>query len=130
MRLTKYVISFLFFAFQFGSLAHAVTKAECNDFSSNLNKEFPLRIDKHASVLNTMCVGANPIYLVYSVRVEDSSLKFSASQLNSIRQFQINTWCTTPSQVQLLRLLGIKYEYKDRSGRYLGETSFTIKDCR
>jgi hypothetical protein len=129
MRFIKFVISLLFFTFQFGSLAHAVTISECNAYATNLNKSFPQQIDSITSVVNTKCDGVDPIYLVYSMRVDTSLTKFSSSHLQVLRQTQLDTWCSSPSQLKLLKLIGIRYTYISSDKRYLGQTSFTVNDC-
>jgi hypothetical protein len=119
----------IFFVLQIVSTAQAITMSECNSFVTDLNKKFPQQVDSSTTVVSTKCDGVDPIYLVYSMRVETNLTKFSSSHLQMLRQTQIDSWCSSPSQLKLLKLIGIRYSYTSSDKRYLGQTSFTVNDC-
>ena len=129
MKPIKLALFTLFFIFQFGISAHALTMSECNAFASKLNKEFPQQADAVTTVLHAKCEGSDPIYLVYSMQVETALTKFTSTHIHTLRQNQIAFWCSSPGQYNLLKRVGIRYTYISTDKRYLGQTSFTVNDC-
>ena len=129
MGIIKFATLFVFFACQFIATASGLTIGECSAIAAKLNKEFPQQADSITTVMSAKCDGVDPIYLTYSMRVETALTKFSSSQLQTLRQGQIDSWCSSPSQYKLLQQVGIRYAYMSSDKRYLGQTSFDINDC-
>ena len=127
IRITQLLV---FLIFQFAATAQALTFSECNALAAKLNKQFPSRVDSSTTVLSTRCEGINPIYLVYEMKVDAPSSRFTASHATSLRNGQIDSWCSTSDLLKLLKLVGIRYVYTNSSSRQIGETSFTINDCK
>lgn len=126
----SYIRAFLFLILtSFFSISHGMTTAECNYLSSEINKDLPSRINAYSTAITSMCIGTQPIYLVYHLRAHYPKSQFDMNSFQHLRQGQINLWCSTPSQRRLLKQVGIKYVYFDSANIYIGETSFTFKDC-
>ena len=126
----SYIRAFLLLILtSFFSISHGMTTAECNYLSSEINKSLPSRINAYSTAVTSMCIGSKPIYLVYHLRAHYPKSQFDMNSLKELRQGQINSWCSTPAQRRLLKQVGIRYVYFDVANIYIGETSFTFKDC-
>lgn len=129
MKIIKSILPLLLFIFHFASPAYGATFNECTKLSASLNKDLPKEVDSITTALSTKCEGSDPVYLVYSMQVAAAVSKLSATQLQTLREDQIDFWCSSKSQYRLLKLVGIKYKYFNSVERYLGQTSFTANNC-
>jgi hypothetical protein len=112
------------------STAHAVSLADCGEYSSELNKSFPHRVDKLTTVGGTTCVpGKKRPVLMYRMLMDIEKAEANVQALESMRQSQLRTWCSEPNQLELFKLVDIKYSYIDRSGRFIGEINHAIESC-
>lgn len=107
----------------------AFTLKQCNAVASELNKLLPHRIDSISTAQSSVCLGNNPIYLQYRISLDTTKSNFSTIQLASLRTHQLNSWCTEPKLAKLLEVVAVRYVYVDKDGLYVGQTSFSEKEC-
>lgn len=125
----KIVYGLISIGFLFSASTHALTLKECNEVASELNKLLPHRIDATSTAVSSVCLGKNPMYLQYSISLDAAKSNFSAKQLQSHRSKQLNSWCSSPRLAKLLQLVAVRYIYSDKDGLYVGQTSFSAKEC-
>lgn len=112
--------------------AHAVSTAECSTFASEINKNFPARINSFITVTGTFCLPGNPKpTLAYRGEFDQRKSELLPNPMASIdKANQLNGWCTDPEQLPIFKMLDIKYIYYDRDGAYVGEVLHKIESCR
>jgi hypothetical protein len=124
------IVGITFIWWLLASHAHAITLAQCGDFASALNKNYPSRADNESTVLGAVCVpGSKRPSLIYRIRLDAKKSDITQTQIESTRQTQLQTWCTDPSQLKLFKLVDIGYMYTDSTGAFVGEISHAIENC-
>ena len=126
----------LFLCLIFFNLLHiksfAFSMADCNTLASEINKSFPMRIDKYNTIKNSMCLPDKGRFtLAYFISIDNSAAnKITIESITQGRPKIVNYWCTDPSQLELLKLVPISYQYSYENGRYLGEMNIDISNCK
>jgi hypothetical protein len=113
------------------SAVHAtVSFADCSAVASEMNKNFPQRVDKLTSINGTTCLsGSERPVLQYNMGLDMSKAEVPPNAIDSLKARILQGWCTDPNQSKLLKDVDIKYAYYDRSGAYVGEVMFGIENC-
>ncbi len=105
--------------------------SDCNELAALLNKDLPARIDRSTWVRNTLCVsGRKRVVLVYRMQSELTKDSVSPNLNSSLKSSQLNSWCTDPQMLPILKLADVKYVYSDARGVYVGEIYHAQEDCR
>jgi hypothetical protein len=69
--------------------------------------------------------------LAYFISIDNSAAnKITIESITQGRPKIVNYWCTDPSQLELLKLVPISYQYSYENGRYLGEMNIDISNCK
>ncbi|MFC7411636.1 hypothetical protein [Hydrogenophaga atypica] len=124
------LLAFSVFAGLLASSAHAVSFSDCIEYSSEINKFFPQRIDKLTTVTGTTCVpGRKKPSLMYRMRMDIKKSEADLSKKQELIDTQLKSWCSDPRQIELFKRLDIKYAYVDSSGDFIFETHLAIESC-
>ncbi len=112
--------------------AHAISTAECSSLTSELNKNYPSRINNFMTITGTFCLPGSPKpTLAYRGKFDQRKSELPPNPMASIdTDTQLKGWCTDPEQLNVFKLLNIKYIYYDREGAYVGEVLHKIESCR
>jgi len=110
----------------------AFSVADCNTLASEINKSFPMRIDKYNTIKNSMCLpDKGKFVLTYFISIDNTAInKITIESITLGRPKIVNKWCSDPSQLELLKLVPISYQYSYESGKYLGELNIDISNCK
>ena len=125
-------IQFLFLVFLFNFLfisnAHARYDYEqCKEYSNKNNKYLPVTHNSYSSTERSFCTpNNNGAILVYEETMDTNQVTMDFSSRTNI----VNNWCTDPKLLVLLKQLDIQYNYRSKTGKYLGKINISIDDCR
>jgi hypothetical protein len=131
MKKTHSIIVWLFPILMTGTVS-AGQLQECNAFASEINKNYPQRVDKITTVKGTVCTpDGRGIALEYYMIVDDEYASFLNQPLISaeLQPKQKNSWCSDPRQRELLNLYSIRYRYFSQSQLFLGSAYINKKMC-
>ena len=104
--------------------------SDCNNLASILNKDLPARTDRSTWVRNATCVqGRKRVVLVYVMQSELTKEKIRPSLNTTLKSVQLNSWCTNPQMLPILKLVDVQYTYNDTNGVYVGEIYHSQEDC-
>ena len=110
-----------------------LTLKECSGITADINKNTPMAIDSFTTLETTFCTAGKekPTINYRAVMgapkdrlndIENGLLKMRAQQLNS--------WCTDPEQLKVIRVADIKNVYYDINRVYVGEIGMRFADCK
>ena len=104
--------------------ANAMSEAECSEFASEMNKIFPLRIDKTTTTKNLYCSKNNEVVtLQYIMEVDMKSVAVFGIEIS--KSDILKTWCKSPELLGLLEWYPVRYEYFLENGKLIGAISFS-----
>jgi hypothetical protein len=112
--------------------AEPLTLADCVAYTATLNKNYPQSIGGDTIVQNTVCTPGKvrpKLTFNYKVNLDNAALGNVTARLASIKEKQINHWCSNPEQRKLLDRVDIRYMYSDNKNRNIGETNHRVEDC-
>lgn len=111
--------------------SHAFDIKACNSIASAINKQFSMSVDAITVVQNAVCAPGRPRpKLIYNYTINTSSIgNLNQNDLNTLRPNQINAWCTTPKQRNLLNRVDIEYIYRNHNNIYIGSINFSVNNC-
>ena len=111
--------------------ATAMTYPQCNAMASQINKSLPMDIDAVTKMKSVICLpGKVKPTLMYLYEIDSSNLpSVSASDLLTLRPNMVESWCSMPTQLDLLRQVNVLYNYRKLSGRFIGEIKISEDDC-
>jgi len=115
----------------FVNSSYAQTSEQCNTIASEINKNFPMKVDKITSVKNVICLPKkNKIIFTYFMEVDiNEGSALTQNALDAYRPNIVKMWCTDPSQLVLLKIYPIQYKYSFNTGQFIGEINFSLNDC-
>jgi hypothetical protein len=111
--------------------AAAITYPQCNAMASQINKSLPMDIDAVTKMKSVICLpGKVKPTLMYLYEIDASSMpSVSASDLLTLKPNMVESWCSMPTQLELLRQVNVLYNYRKLSGRFIGEIKISEEDC-
>ena len=111
-------------------LGAPATLAECTAYASRLNANFPQRIDNVTIVKGTVCLPiGKEVVLQYIMQIDVDNSAAKQADLDKLVPRMTKTWCTDPTQKELLKAVTIGYKYSDKSGVFVGNIFIRLKDC-
>lgn len=128
----KFFIFLYFSCAFFMTSTHAESMKFCNEVTTEINKEFPARIDKITTIKSVFCFeDRKKANLVYNMSIDlQGAPSMDQKILNSMRQNISNSLCTDPDLKDLLQMFPVSYSYYFDNGKYIGKLEFSIKQCK
>jgi hypothetical protein len=111
--------------------AQAISVAECSELSSELNKNYPARINSFMTVTGTFCIPGTPKpTLAYRAAFDKRKSELPANTMALVnKDRQLKSWCTDPAKLEWFRQVNIRYVYYSGDGLYVGEIFHKVESC-
>ena len=131
MKRISVYLSFTAIFFTLTTDVGAVTWQQCNAMASQINKSLPMDIDAVTKMKSVICLpGKVKPTLMYLYEIDASNMpSVSASDLLTLKPNMVESWCSMPTQLELLRQVNVLYSYRKLSGRFIGEIKIREEDC-
>ena len=110
-----------------------LTLKACSELTAEINKNVPMAIDQHTTLETTFCTpGKTKPTLNYRAVMGGPKSKINDIEggLKKMRSQQLNSWCTDPEQVKVIRMADVKNIYYDVNHVYVGEIDLRSADCK
>ena len=105
----------------------------CSEMAAEINKTVPMAIDSFTTLETTFCTAGKgkPTMNYRAVMgAPKDKLNDIENGLLKMRSQQLNSWCTDPEQVKVIRVADIKNIYYDINRVYVGEIGMRFADCK
>lgn len=110
-----------------------LTLKACSEMAAEINKNVPMAIDSFTTLETTFCTAgkSKPTMNYRAVMgAPKDKLNDIENGLLKMRSQQLNSWCTDPEQVKVIRVADIKNIYYDINRVYVGEIGMRFADCK
>jgi hypothetical protein len=110
-----------------------LTLKACSAMAAEINKNVPMAIDGFTTLETTFCTaGKDKPTMNYRavMGAPKDKLNDIENGLLKMRSQQLNSWCTDPEQVKVIRVADIKNIYYDINRVYVGEIGMRFADCK
>ena len=114
-------------------VAFSQNRELCNSTTSEINKNYPTRVDKVTTIKSSGCItdANNKLMISYNMVVDfDGGSMINHNALDSYRPKVLNTLCSDPETLRLLQYFPVQYKYYFDNGKYIGEIKVSINNCR